>query len=182
MSDQNNERQIAELIKFGVDPRDIFVDTASGRNMARPGWLDCWRDLRFGDVLVIHAIDRLGRDLIEVSLVLRDLHAKGAELVVLTQLGLDTRTPTGRMIFNVLLALAQWERESIVERTRHGLQIAREQGRVGGSKKRVSDEQVRDAMRRNADGESVLRLAKELKISGQALYRRFAKIREEASP
>ena len=60
MSDQNNERQIAELIRYGVDPRDIFEDKASGRNMQRPGWRDCWRDIRAGDVLVVQALDRLG--------------------------------------------------------------------------------------------------------------------------
>jgi DNA invertase Pin-like site-specific DNA recombinase len=178
MSDQNNERQIAELIRYGVDPRDIFEDKASGRNMKRPGWIDCWRDIRAGDVLVVHAIDRLGRDLIEVSLVLRDLHAKGADLVVLNQQGLDTRTPLGKLIFSVMLALAQWERESIVERTKHGLKIAREKGRVGGSKKRISDKQVRDALARYEEaGESVSQLARELKVSNQALYRRFDQIR-----
>lgn len=178
MSDQDNLRQKDALIAYGVDPRDIFEDIASGRNMKRPGWHDCWRDLRAGDVLVIHAIDRLGRDLIEVSLVLRDIHAMAAELVVLNQLGLDTRTPTGRMIFSVLLALAQWERESIVERTRHGLAVARANGRVGGSKKRVTDEQIGAAFTRYQAKEGISKLARELGITTQALYRRFAQHRE----
>jgi DNA invertase Pin-like site-specific DNA recombinase len=179
MSDQNNDRQRDELVRFGVDPRDIFEDKASGRNMKRPGWHDCWRDLRKGDVLVIHAIDRLGRDLIEVSLVLREMQAKGVELVVLTQMGLDTRQPTGKMIFAVLLALAQWERESIVERTKHGLAAARARGRIGGSKKKVTDEQIVDALERRNGGERTINLARELDISTQALYRRWALLRKE---
>jgi DNA invertase Pin-like site-specific DNA recombinase len=182
MSDQNNDRQRDDLIRFGVDPRDIFEDKASGRNMKRPGWYDCWRDLRAGDVLVVHAIDRLGRDLVEVSLVLREMQAKGVELVVLTQMGLDTRQPTGKMIFAVLLALAQWERESIVERTKHGLAAARARGRIGGSKKKVTDEQIAAALERRNGGESTIKLARELDISTQALYRRFKLLREQATP
>jgi DNA invertase Pin-like site-specific DNA recombinase len=179
MSDQNNDRQRDELIRYGVDPRDIFEDKASGRNMKRPGWHDCWRDLRAGDVLVVHAIDRLGRDLIEVSLVLREMQVKGVELVVLTQMGLDTRQPTGKMIFSVLLALAQWERESIVERTKHGLAAARARGRIGGSKKKVSDEQIAAALERYQAKEGISKLARELGITTQALYRRFALMRKE---
>jgi DNA invertase Pin-like site-specific DNA recombinase len=132
-----------------------------------------------GDVLVVHAIDRLGRDLIEVSLVLRDLHAKGADLVVLNQQGLDTRTPLGKLIFSVMLALAQWERESIVERTKHGLAVARANGRVGGSKKRVTDEQIGAALKRYQAKKNIGELARELGITTQALYRRFAQYRKE---
>jgi DNA invertase Pin-like site-specific DNA recombinase len=184
MADQNNDRQRDELIRYGVDPRDIFEDKASGRNMKRPGWADCSRDLRKGDVLVLSAIDRLGRDLIEVSVVLRELHLKGVDLVVLNQLGLDTRTPTGKMIFAVLLALAQWERESIVERTKQGLAAARARGRIGGSKKRVTDEQIAAALERYRapNKESISKLARELEISTQALYRRFKLMREQAAP
>ena len=67
-----------------------------------------------------------------------------------------------------------------VERTKHGLAVARAQGRVGGSKKRVSDEQVLDAFRRNAEGEPVAKLAKELRITSQALYRRMDALRSSA--
>jgi len=144
MSDQNNQRQIDELVRFGVSPDDIYTDRASGRNMKRPGWQACWKDLREGDLLVVHSIDRLGRDLVEVISTVNALHAKGADLKVIT-MDLDTRSPTGRLIFSIMAAMAQWERELIVERTNHGLQAARARGIVGGKRPEFTDEQVLEA-------------------------------------
>lgn len=141
MSDQNNQRQIDEMVRFGVAAVDIFTDTASGKDMDRPGWRACWKDLREGDLLVIHSIDRLGRDLLEVVRTVRDLHDKGAELKVLS-MDIDTRTPTGRLMLALLAAMAQWERELILERTMHGLQKARERGVIGGSKATFSHEEI----------------------------------------
>jgi len=144
-NDQNNQRQIDELVAFGVDPRDIFTDTASGRNMKRPGWEACWKDVRAGDLLVIHSIDRLGRDLVEVVQTVRALHQKGANLKVLA-MDIDTRTPTGMLMFHFVAAMAEWERALMLERTKHGLQKARERGRVGGAKSEFTDEQIMAAI------------------------------------
>lgn len=144
MSDQNNQRQIDELVRHGVAPEDIYTDQASGRNMKRPGWQAAWKDLRDGDLLVVHAIDRLGRDLVEVVRTVNELHAKGADLKVIT-MDLDTRSPTGRLIFSIMAAMAQWERELIVERTKHGLEIARARGSVGGRPVMHSDEKLIEA-------------------------------------
>ena len=104
MSDQDNHRQIEALRAFGVAKEDIYTDKASGRNMKRPGWQACWQDLREGDLLVVQAIDRLGRDVSELFRVLRELHEKGANLKVLT-MDLDTRSPAGRRP-------ARWRRRS----------------------------------------------------------------------
>lgn len=177
-SDQNNERQIDELLKFGVDRRDIFEDKASGKNMARPGWKDCWRDIRKGDILVVHSIDRLGRDLIEVVQTVRDLHERGADLKVVS-MDLDTRTPTGRLIFAVVAAMAQWERELIAERTRNGLAAARARGKTGGRKRTLTDEQVTEAMTRIQAGEKAAIVAAEYGVSRQAIYKRSRDIRNE---
>lgn len=143
--DQNNQRQIDEMVAFGVARCDIFEDTASGRNMQRPGWESCWKDIRPGDLLVIHSIDRLGRDLIEVVQTMKALHEKGANLKVLS-MDIDTRTPTGMLLFHFVAAMAQWERSLMLERTRHGLQKARERGRVGGRKSDFTDEQIMEAI------------------------------------
>ena len=108
-SDQNNQRQIDDLIAFGVDRRDIWSDTASGRDMHRPGWESLWKDLRAGDLVVIHSIDRLGRDLVEVVQTVRALHLMGVNLKVLS-MDIDTRTPTGMLMFQFVAAMAEWER------------------------------------------------------------------------
>lgn len=170
-SDQNNEHQIDSLIKFGVDPRDIFEDKASGKNMARPGWKDCWRDIREKDILVVHSIDRLGRDLVEVVQTVKALHDRGADLKVLT-MDLDTRTPTGRLIFAVVAAMAQWERELIVERTRNGLAAARARGKKGGRKPILTDAHVTEALTRIQAGEKAATVAAEYGVSRQAIYKR----------
>lgn len=177
MSDQDNRRQIDDLTNFGVDVRDIYTDIASGKTMKRPGWQACWQDLSEGDLLVVHAIDRLGRNLVEVVSTVHAIHSKGCDIKVLS-MDLDTRTPTGRLIFAIVAAMAEWERELIVERTRHGLKAARARGKVGGADKRISDEQVREAMARIIAGEMVGRVATSLSISRQGLDKRIKKIRE----
>ena len=143
--DQDNQRQIDELLAFGVGRPDIFTDVASGKNMRRPGWESCWKDIRPGDLLVIYSIDRLGRDLVEIVQTVNALHEKGADLKVLS-MDIDTRTPTGMFIFHIFAALAQWERALMLERTMHGLQKARERGRVGGAKSEFTDEQIMAAI------------------------------------
>jgi DNA invertase Pin-like site-specific DNA recombinase len=179
MSDQDNRRQIDDLIRFGVDPRDIYEDKASGRDMKRPGWQAAWRDLSEGDLLIVYSIDRLGRDLIEVVRTVKELHERGCDIKVLS-MDLDTRTPTGRLIFAIVAAMAQWERELIVERTRHGLAAARARGIVGGQKKQVSDKQVRAAMKKieQAGGAGMKAQATVLGISRQALDKRIKQLRE----
>ena len=144
-ADQNNQRQIDELVAFGVDPRDIWTDTASGRNMHRPGWESCWKDIRRGDLLVIYSIDRLGRDLVEVVQTVKALHEKGANLKVLS-MDIDTRTPTGMLMFVFVAAMAEWERKLMLERTKHGLQKARERGVRSGATSKWTDEQIMAAI------------------------------------
>jgi len=134
MSDQNNQRQVDELVRFGVGAVDIYSDTGSGKSMDRQGWKDCWRKLEKGDMLVVHSIDRLGRNLEEVLRVERELRERGCTLKSLKE-DLNTATPTGRLMFHIIGAMAQWEREWGHERTMHGLAKARERGVIGGSVK-----------------------------------------------
>jgi DNA invertase Pin-like site-specific DNA recombinase len=64
--DQNLQRQVDELVKYGVHAHDIFSDKSSGKDMEREGWQACWKDLQEGDILVVHSLDRLARNLGEV--------------------------------------------------------------------------------------------------------------------
>jgi DNA invertase Pin-like site-specific DNA recombinase len=178
MNDQDNRRQIDALTKFGVDERDIYTDKASGKDEARPGWQACWKDLTAGDLLVVVSIDRLGRSLIEVTQTLKALHAKGCDLKILAR-DIDTRTPMGRVIFGVLAAFAEMERELIRERTLFGLAAARARGRFGGAAKQISDEQVREAIARLAAGEMKKDIVAELGITRQGLDKRINQLREQ---
>jgi DNA invertase Pin-like site-specific DNA recombinase len=146
-SDQNNQRQIDELIKYGVAPEDIFQDKQSGKTLDRAAWQACFRDLQKGDLLVIYSLDRLGRNLGDLIQVEKQLYDKGVRLKVIQQ-DIDTTNASGRMIFHILGALAQWEREWNWERTKHGLDRARARGVIGGQPAKHSDQQIRDALKK----------------------------------
>lgn len=141
MSDQSNQRQVDELVAAGVAAVDIFSDTGTGATMDRPGWEDLVKQLEPGDVLVIHSIDRLSRNLVDTMTTLDMLHKRGVRVKVLT-MDFDSRTPMGRFVFSMLSAFSQFERDVIHERTMHGLAKARERGVMGGSKMKWSVEAV----------------------------------------
>src|SRR5580704_4976060 len=140
MNDQSNQRQIDELVRFGVAPCDIFQDKMTGKTMDRPGWRNCFRELQSGDHLVILELTRLGRNLGDLISIEKKLYEKGVKLRVITQ-PIDTSTTTGRLIFNILGSVAQFERELIWERTVHGLKTSRERGVIGGQASDYSDAQ-----------------------------------------
>jgi DNA invertase Pin-like site-specific DNA recombinase len=144
--EQNTQRQVDELVRAGVSPLDIFGDHASGATMDRTGWNNCLRDLRAGDILVIHSLDRLSRDLVSIMTTLKALNDRGVTVKVLT-MDFDSRTPMGRFVFAMMGAFAQFERDVIMERTLHGLAKARERGRVGGAQKRYTPEAIAEAVR-----------------------------------
>lgn len=174
MSDQTNQRQVDDLRRAGVHDDDIFRDTASGKSMNRPGWKALWRDVRKGDVVVVLSIDRLGRNLIEVIQTVEALEKRGVGLKVLSGT-IDTTTPNGRLMLALVAAMAQWERELIVERTQHGLARARGRGRVGGNKRKLNDKQVADAIKREKKGEFLADIAKEYGVGRNTLYKEVHK-------
>lgn len=163
-SDQNNQRQIDELIKYGVHPSDIFEDKQSGKTLDREAWKACFRDLQKGDLLVIYSLDRLGRNLRDLIDVERQLYDKGVRLKVIQQ-DIDTTNASGRMIFHILGALAQWEREWNWERTKHGLDRARARGVIGGQAAKHSDQQIKDALKKAGTISGAAKLIKCAKIT-----------------
>lgn len=147
MSDQSNQRQIDELVKFGVHTNDIFQDKKSGKTFDRPGWKNCFRELQRDDVLVLLSLDRLGRSVKELIDVEQMLYNKGVKLRVIQQ-PIDTSTSSGRLIFNMLASVAQFEREWNWDRTKHGLASAKERGRQGGQPSTFTDEEIRAAIKK----------------------------------
>lgn len=177
--EQHPEAQEDALRAAGCD--EVYIDRASGKLASRPELDKALLRLRKGDSLVITKLDRLGRslkNLIELSERLKD---EGVALVVLDQ-GIDTSTPIGRMFYQILGAVAEFERELIVERTKDGLQAARARGRVGGRKKALRPRQV-DLARsmydeKGEDGKrryTVQEIAEELGVSRPTVYRYLEK-------
>ena len=156
-SDQNNQRQVDELVKYGVAPEDIFQDKQSGKTLDRLAWQACYRDLQKGDLLVIYSLDRLGRNLGDLIEVEKQLFQKGVRLKVIAQ-DIDTTNASGRMIFHILGALAQWEREWNWERTKHGLASARERGVIGGKASKYSDERIKAAFEKAGTDKGAARI------------------------
>ena len=92
------------------------------------------KDVREGDIVVVWKLDRLGRNAAQLYDTYQRIQARGADLVVITQPGMNTRTPMGKAMFGMLAVFAEFEREMIHERTMAGLKAARAAGRIGGVK------------------------------------------------
>ena len=145
MDTQNAQRQIDDLVTFGVGIQDVFVDVGTGAHMDRQGWNTMLGLMHPGDLLVIHSIDRLSRDLVHTMTTLKELNQRGIRVKVLT-MDFDSQTPMGRFVFAMMAAFSQFERDVIIERTMHGLERARARGVMGGSKQRWTDEQIEAAV------------------------------------
>ena len=100
----------------------IYADVASGRNMRRPAWTTLREKLQPGDVVVVPRLDRLARNLTEGLRTIEELHARGIHIRSLAE-GLDTGdgSPTSRLMLHMLLSLAEWERDTIRDRIRAGV-------------------------------------------------------------
>jgi DNA invertase Pin-like site-specific DNA recombinase len=162
------------LLAAGIGPGHLYQDLASGKRDDRPGLAACLKALRGGDVLVAWKLDRLGRDLRHLVNLVHELTARGAGLRILTGQGaaVDTTTPAGKLVFGIFAALAEFERELIVERTKAGLAAARARGRRGGRPYKMTAAKLRLAQAAMADQETnVGDLCRELGITRQTLYR-----------
>lgn len=174
--DQHPEAQTERLRAAGCE--EIFTDDGvSGKLASRPEWDACLRYLRPGDTLVTVKLDRIGRSLKHLIEVTEALRERGVGLVVLDQ-QIDTTTPAGKLIFHVLGAIAEFERDLIIERTHDGLAAARARGRVGGSDPKLTPAQRRRAQEmydeRLDDGKrrwTVAEIAGTFKVSRPTIYR-----------
>lgn len=126
---QSLERQSYELRRAGC--RHVYTDRVSGRKSDRPGLARAFEKLRTGDTLVVVSLDRLGRSLSDLLGILNKLQAKDSHFMCLN-LNINTSTPTGKLLFSIIGAVAEFEAELIRERVKSGLASARRKGRVGG--------------------------------------------------
>ena len=162
------------LLEAGVLPQHLYEDQASGKRDDRPGLAACLKALRAGDSLVIWKLDRLGRDVRHLINTVHALTDQGVGLKVLTGQGaaIDTTTAAGKLVFGIFAALAEFERDLIVERTKAGLASARARGRKGGRPFKMTPAKLRLAMAAMAHPDTgISALCKELGISRQTLYR-----------
>ena len=145
--EQTNALQVRAL--KGAGCRRLFEEAASGGRWDRPELHRLLDQLREGDVVVVWKLDRLSRSLKDVLHIMERIAAAGAGFRSLTE-AIDTTTPAGRMMMQMVAAFAEFERAMIRERTSAGLAAARAEGRVGGRRKKL------DAAKRREIAESVL--------------------------
>ncbi len=171
--DQDLKMQIDALLAFGCEKNHIFTDHISGSKVERPGLNECLKELQEDDVLVVWRLDRLGRSMIHLVSLIADFKERKIGFKSLCDGVIDTTTASGELIFNIFSSLAQFERKLIQERTKAGLNAARDRGKKGGRKKTIStDPKVLTAKKMHQDHNmSINNICNILKISRATFYR-----------
>lgn len=167
--DQNPASQIDALKAAGCDR--VFLEKASGANRDRPELKAALDYLRAGDTLIVWKLDRLARSTRQLVETAEDLAKREIGLKVLTQT-IDTNSPGGRLVFHVFAAVAEFERELMLERTHAGLASARAANRRGGRPKALNESQIRRAKAMLTDPMiTVEEVAQQLGTATSTLYR-----------
>lgn len=165
---QNLDRQLDALKKYGIDV--IYNEKMTGTKKDRPELNRLLERITKGDTVVIESLSRLGRstkDLIELTELFK---SKGVRLVSLKE-SIDTESSTGKLLFTLMSALAQFERDTIADRTREGLRSARARGRTGGRPKVNSDDVKKAVKLYNTQQYSVKEIEELTGVKKSTLYR-----------
>jgi DNA invertase Pin-like site-specific DNA recombinase len=166
---QNAERQLE-----GLTLDRVFVDKLSGKDTNRPQLQELMQYARRGDTVHVHSLDRLGRNMDDLRLLVKQFAEQGItvrfekENLIFSP---DTSNPMNTLLFNVMASFAEFERELIRERQREGVQIAKSKGLYKGRKREMTEERVQEIHARVAAGESKAQIAKAMEISRDTLYR-----------
>lgn len=166
---QKLQNQITRLNEYGC--RKLFTEKVSGAKSSRKELKAALEYVREGDSLVVTKLDRLARSAVDLGKIAALLESKSVDLVVLDQ-KIDTSSPTGRLMFTMIGAFAEFERDLIAERCKEGVEKARARGVKFGRPAKLTDEQLQHLRAEIAEGQvgkSVL--AKKYGISRQSVYR-----------
>jgi len=167
--DQNPALQLAALKKAGC--KTVFKDEGiSGATTKRPALLRCLKTLEAGDTLIVWKLDRLGRSLRDLIQMLDELRERGVKFQSRTE-AIDTATPTGRAMWQMIGVLAELERSLIAERTRAGVKAAQSRGVKFGRKLKLTGQQIAHARKLIEQGEPVPDVARLLSVDRATVYR-----------
>lgn len=164
---QDTENQRLELANAGWAIDYWFADTISGKSASsqRPAFKELLTKIRDGETLLVAKLDRLGRDAIDVLQTVRDLGARNIKVVV-HQLGsTDLTSPAGKLLLSMLAAVAEMERDLLIERTQAGLARAKSEGKVLGRPSKITPEQRSVIVSEIGRGVSISALARTYGVS-----------------
>ena len=173
--DQTTENQVLEIANagFSVTPRRTVTETISGSVPAseRKGFGQLINKLEAGDVLVVTKLDRLGRNAMDVRATVEALTGMGVRVHCLALGGVDLTSPAGKMTMGVIAAVAEFERDLLVERTQSGLARAKASGTALGRPKALDLEMASQVLDKLTAGDSVASVARAFKTSRQTVMR-----------
>lgn len=172
---QETGNQVQEIrdAGFSIEPHRIITETVSGSTamVQRKGFSRLLDKMEQGDLLVVTKLDRLGRNAIDVSMTVEKLDGMGIRVHCLALGGVDLTSSAGKMTMNVINAVAQFERDLLIERTQAGMARARTKGRNPGRPMVLSPDQRQEVRARLDGGETVSALARSMKTSRQTIMR-----------
>ena len=171
--EQNEARQTALARELGIDERYIYLDKASGKNTNRTEFQRMMNFAREGDILYVESISRIARNTADLLNIVAELQNKGVEFVSKKE-SIDTQTPQGKFMLTVFGAMAELEREQILQRQREGIAIAREQGKYKGKPRKSIDEAAleRECKKWRAGEQTATETMRKLNLKPNTFYRR----------
>ncbi|RBB35785.1 recombinase family protein [Burkholderia reimsis] len=174
-TDQSTTNQLREIeaAGFSVDKRRVITESISGSVSAdqRPGFAELLLKMEEGDVLIVTKLDRLGRNAMDVRATVEALAFRGIRIHCLALGGVDLTSAAGRMTMQVLNAVAEFERDLLIERTQAGIARARAEGKAMGRPSALTKQQQNEVRQQLNEGASVASLAKRYSTSRQTIMR-----------
>jgi DNA invertase Pin-like site-specific DNA recombinase len=166
-SDQNTDRQLE-----GLQLDKIFTDHASGKSKDRPALIECLNYIRDGDMLIVHSMDRLARNLDDLRGIVKRLTDSGirVEFVKESLLFTGEDSPMSTLLLSVMGAFAEFERALIRERQREGIDLAKKRGAYKGRVPSLNPEQIIIIKQQLAIGVPKAKLSREFNVSRQTIY------------
>lgn len=176
-AEQNAARQLEAFDNYSNKIIKVFIDKVSGKNTDRPELQKMLNFVREGDVVVVSDFSRLARSTRDMLNIVQDLSDKGVGLISLKE-NVDTNTPQGRFMLQVFAALAELERETILQRQREGIDIAKKEGKYRGRKPiSFNEDKFRAECQKWRDGEqSATDTMKKLEMTKTRFYKNVKKL------
>ena len=174
-TDQTTDNQRLEILAagFAIEARRLIAESISGSVAAkeRPGFIKLMDRMESGDVLVVTKLDRLGRNAMDVRASVEQLAKSGVRVHCLALGGVDLTSPAGKMTMQVIAAMAEFERDLLIERTQSGIIRAKAAGKPFGRPPTLNAEERATVLNRLDAGISIAQIAREFKTTRQTIMR-----------